>query len=579
MIRLLSIFSVLLIAMLSACSTSNKVQLPSSSVRTEGEATLEKDFLLVEAMKYHVLGDPSSALALVNQSIRRDSLCSACYYLQSDIYAGAGMYQQALEAVNKAQAIDSTNRWYQLMQANVTMRAGDVSTAIDQFENLIEKYGYNADVYFSLANLYGASNNFDAAAAILDSLELHEGFNEQVSLSRQQLYYSMGYGDKSLEEAKKLNEYSPNNPQFVTLVGDAYAREGDITNAKEYYNKALTIDSLYFPADLGLMDVYRRQESYKDFFNGLRKVSLNKRVPMEEKARYISLVASDPVLGKLGVPWLNAIFTDMSPIYASDWGFTNLHVVYLAQTGQEDVAVKVLESYMAQPTYKSTKEVQELYLSLLNNAQQWDKLVVKTDEAIKTDSKNVQLYVMKGLGQWQSNKLSEATKTLNTALKHTSDSTQRYDIYALMGDIYHLNGDKKKAYSSYEKALEINPEGIVVLNNYAYYLSEEGDRLTDALKMSKKVIEVEPSNPTYLDTYGWILYKMGLYDEAKNTFRQAMMYGGRSEAVLLDHYGDVLFALKEYDTAIVYYEFALEAVGVENPDAIKAKIEKAKALK
>lgn len=577
--RLLSVLSFLLLAALSACSTSGKLSSPSFSPRTAGEAGLEKDFLLVEAMKYHLLGDASSALALVDQSIKRDSLCSACYYLQSDIYAGAGMYQQALASAAKAQAIDSTNKWYRLMQANVTLRTGDVSAAIGLFEELVEVYGYDADVYFKLANLYGANSRFEAATAMLDTLEVHEGFNEQVSLARQQLYYSMGYSDKSLEEAKKLNAYSPGNPQFITLVGDAYAREGDIKQAREYYNQALAVDSLYFPADLGLMDLYRRQENYKDFFDKLRKVSLNERVPLEEKSRYLTLVVSDPTLGKVGVPWLNAIFSDMSAAYTNDWNFTYFYILYLVQTNQGEKALSIAESYMAQPAYKPNPEVRDVYLSLLNNAKQWDKLVAKVTEAIKTDSKNVQLYMLKSVGLWQLNKLDEAIKTLNTALKHASDTTQRYDIYALMGDLHQLNGDTKKAYSSFEKALEINPDGVVVLNNYAYYLSEKGERLTDALRMAKKVIEVEPSNPTYLDTYGWILYKMGLYDEAKNVFRQAMMYGGRSEAVLLDHYGDVLLALKEYDTAILYYEFALEAAGVENTDVIKAKIEKAKVLR
>ncbi len=573
------LLSFLFVLAVAACSTGSKVQ--TSSPKTAGEAILEKDYLLVEAMKYHVLGDASSALTLVGQAVKRDSLCAACYYLQSDIYGIAGMYKQAIEAVNKARAIDSTNEWYAVMQASINMRMGNLTQSIEQFEGILAKKGYNASVYYNLANLYIANNDFDQAMAMLDTIEVHEGYDDRISLSRQQAYYHMGDVDKSLAEAKKLNDFAPNTPQYIVLLGDAYAREGDMTEAKKYYTQALTIDSLYSPAQLGMMDVYRRSDKYEDFFAGLKKLCLNERLTLDEKGQYLSLVIQDPTLGKLGTPWLNDIFKEMFSTHPNDWNLTLLYVSYLGQSNQIDQAIDVFESYMAQPTYKDSYERQELYLWLLNNAERWSRLVEKSDVALKAYSKDVQIYMFKSVGLWQLNRLDEAIKTLDTALKHTSqaDTVQQYDLYTRIGDLYHQSGNKKKSFDAYDKALKINPEGIIVLNNYAYYLSEEGERLTDALKMSKKVIEVEPNNPTYLDTYGWILYKMGLYTEAKNIFRQAMLYGGRSESVLLDHYGDVLFALEEYDTAILYYDYAIEAPGCENPDEIKAKVEKAKSLK
>ena len=75
--------------------------------------------------------------------------------------------------------------------------------------------------------------------------------------------------------------------------------------------------------------------------------------------------------------------------------------------------------------------------------------------------------------------------------------------------------------------------------------------------MSKKTVEAEPDNATYLDTFGWILYKMGKPDEALAHFKRAMIYGGKDSPVILDHYAEVLFALKEYDRAMVYWNKAI----------------------
>jgi len=125
-----------------------------------------------------------------------------------------------------------------------------------------------------------------------------------------------------------------------------------------------------------------------------------------------------------------------------------------------------------------------------------------------------------------------------------------------MGDVYHEIGETKKAYKAYETALKINPNYAPVLNNYAYYLSEEGRNLKTALKMSKKTADLEPDNPTYLDTYGWILHLMGNDAEAKPVFKHAMLYGGKESVVIMDHYAEVLYALGEYDLAKVYWNQA-----------------------
>ena len=91
--------------------------------------------------------------------------------------------------------------------------------------------------------------------------------------------------------------------------------------------------------------------------------------------------------------------------------------------------------------------------------------------------------------------------------------------------------------------------------------------------MSKKTIDAEPDNSTYLDTYAWILYLMGRPEEAKPIFKHAMLYGGKDSPVILDHYAEVLYALKEYDMAFVYWNLAKQKNVDEIPD-LNEKVEK-----
>jgi tetratricopeptide (TPR) repeat protein len=84
----------------------------------------------------------------------------------------------------------------------------------------------------------------------------------------------------------------------------------------------------------------------------------------------------------------------------------------------------------------------------------------------------------------------------------------------------------------------------------------EGKKLNKALKMSRKAVELEPDNASYLDTIGWILHLKGKDQDAKTYFKRAMIYGGKDSYECVNHYAQVLEALKETDLSRYYYDLA-----------------------
>ena len=74
--------------------------------------------------------------------------------------------------------------------------------------------------------------------------------------------------------------------------------------------------------------------------------------------------------------------------------------------------------------------------------------------------------------------------------------------------------------------------------------------------MSRRTIELEPENPSYLDTYGWILHLLGRDAEAKPYFKKAMIYGGKDHLDILEHYSVVLDALGEKELSQYYRTLA-----------------------
>ncbi|MFM1930864.1 MAG: hypothetical protein RL226_167, partial [Bacteroidota bacterium] len=97
-----------------------------------------------------------------------------------------------------------------------------------------------------------------------------------------------------------------------------------------------------------------------------------------------------------------------------------------------------------------------------------------------------------------------------------------------------------------------------VLNNYAYYLALRGDKLNRAEELSKKSLEMKPESASFQDTYGWILFRLGRYDEARQFIERAISTGG-SDAVVLEHLGDVYFHLGDIDNALRLWNDALKS--------------------
>jgi tetratricopeptide (TPR) repeat protein len=82
--------------------------------------------------------------------------------------------------------------------------------------------------------------------------------------------------------------------------------------------------------------------------------------------------------------------------------------------------------------------------------------------------------------------------------------------------------------------------------------------------MSAKSLELDPDNASFQDTYGWIKYKMGDYQQAEVWIKKAMDNTEEPSAVLLEHYGDVLYKLGNKDEALIYWKKALDLVDMEN---------------
>ncbi len=130
------------------------------------------------------------------------------------------------------------------------------------------------------------------------------------------------------------------------------------------------------------------------------------------------------------------------------------------------------------------------------------------------------------------------------------------DAWLQLGGLYDQLGEMDSSDAAYERVLQLDPQNMVANNNYAYSLAVRGSSLSRAREMAWTALQQNPNNAAYLDTYAWILFRIGEYDRARTYIEQAVIHGGN--ATHYEHLGDILEKTGEIDGAVRAWREALE---------------------
>lgn len=115
--------------------------------------------------------------------------------------------------------------------------------------------------------------------------------------------------------------------------------------------------------------------------------------------------------------------------------------------------------------------------------------------------------------------------------------------YLLGGSVLGQSGKTAELLNLLTAGLLTYPESDNMMNSIAYTLAVEGRELPRALELIDRALVRAPEQYAYLDTLGWVLYKMGDYDGAFRSLTHALAYAHEDNHEVYDHIGDVLVKL------------------------------------
>lgn len=168
----------------------------------------------------------------------------------------------------------------------------------------------------------------------------------------------------------------------------------------------------------------------------------------------------------------------------------------------------------------------------------------------------------------------EAERRASDWLNDTLPSAARLQLQMAIGDAFRGRGLEDASTEAYKKALELEPQSAFLNNNIAYVWIDRGERLEEAERMIRFAVARAPRNRAYLDTFGWLLYKMGDFAGARKWLERAVGTTGPGDPVLHDHLGDTFWRLGDGDRAVEQWEKALAVVEEIGPDSLRSDDER-----
>lgn len=550
------------------------------------------DYFYLEAEKSRLAGDYASALELYQHCLDiNPQAAEAVYNLglmklflrQDSLEVGIGMLKQACE-------LDSCNPWYLETLATIYLNARKTSEAVPYLEKLAKFQTKRTDVLSQLASIYRDDGHTDKAIEVLNRIEMQEGKSVQLSMEKFTLYMSKEEEDSAFMELQSLCDEYPHDLNYRVIMANQYQQAGYSDKAMDIYNYVRQKDAHNLNLLLAMMNYYRTTEN-NECFAQLRDSLLYDEGSSSElrvalMRDYIDETLQDSTKRDDMLQTFDSLLTKPQ----KDAQLLMLKAAYLtyAKASDDKVAELMIKVLEVEPGNQMALSHMLQYYAPKNNFAAIEDICRK---GVNYHPEELAYAYYLGLSLYQQDKKKEAAEAFLQGLRTKTEEARPAlvsDMYAVLGDLYYQENKPLEAFAAYDSALVYKDDNISCLNNYAYYLSLRNEQLDKAEEMSYRTIKAEPDNITYLDTYAWILFM-------KKDFTNARIYMDRvvnpnfSDAELLqvadllgnliEHAGDIYAECGSLDTALRYWNLALQKKDGTCTPMIKKKIKKKKYIK
>jgi tetratricopeptide (TPR) repeat protein len=411
-----------------------------------------------------------------------------------------------------------------------------------------------------LAGLYAEQGNMEKADSLFRTLDSEGALTEEMAL----MMISGLIVKNNLKEAAgrtiRLLEQHPGETRYQALLADIYFEEGLKERSDSIYKRIIESN----PDDIESQLLYMMNLVYRKEYSGIAAFLNNIfESDVVERGRKIAVagrLVTDTVYVKENAESLASCLLILEGKYPDDEEILSLRPRMYETAGMKEKAIARYEELIktVSPGFFFREQLLILYVDRKDYRKAYDLAAVYSRE----NNRSILGKVYYAMAAMELKEYQVADTELKKALILAGNSNElKVQVMSMLGDLKYRMKDYDASYGYYEDALVISPEDPLLLNNYAYFLAEGGRDLKKALRMAEKVMEMEGGNSTYIDTYAWVLYKLGKHREAMREMMKIFGSGEDQDPELLEHMGFIKKAMGNCNEAVVYWRKAIEKDG------------------
>jgi len=530
------------------------------------------------------------------------------------------MLKRAIEQYQKITELDPKDLDSWVMLGRLQKVAQNPADAEKAYKKVLEIEPENEDALTGLALVYGDQGKNDEAASLLKKLAdknpsarslraLASAYEQmrEFALAADTLKRTLDLNPPDAAEIKRemaqdqmfaeqypaalktyqeLVEEEPSDAQSYLRISQIYIQMRDFSKARQAADKARAIEPGNLEVRYNEVSILEAEgkmpeaiTTLKELLTSTAKRSYN-RAERESRVALLERLATLYRMTDQTEPAADT-FRDMANISSDLAPRASAEIIEVYRTAKQFQKAEQ-EADAAVKKWPTDRAVRVTRATLLADLGKIDPAVADVKKML--DGKNDrETYLTLAQLYDKGKRFDEMAKSIDAAEKLSESKEEKEAVWFMRGAMFEKMKKIDAAEAEFRKVLASSPDRADTLNYLGYMLADRNVRLQEALQMITKALSKEPNNGAFLDSLGWVYFRLGRLPEAEDNLRRALAKTPR-DATVHDHLGDVLLHESKLKEAIAQWQASLKEWESSSPAdlepsevaKVKAKLESAK---
>lgn len=440
---------------------------------------------------------------------------------------GAGEYEQAMTIAKEVYAVEANNPLAALFSATYAFKQQDYEAASKIVQGLPDS-GFS---HFMTPLLHSWAQ---ASVGVFDI--------EQLGNNAIHVYHSILIADllEQEEAMQKLLHNALQSQDMTTLdlerIGDLYAHVGLLEDARDIYEKIFELEPDNTSVEAKL-ETIENGGINEPFFTSVSSAREGLARTMFDMGRLLYSDYNDESA---------KIFAQMA-LYLSD-DMPDIHLLLgsiAARNGQADIAIAQFNEIGPQDRHYF--EARQQAAEILEAQGRTESALAELKALVETHG-DLNALLQIGDVHRRAEDFAQAIEIYNRAERKIKAENggalprDYWHLYYVRGMSYEQNDQWAQAEKDLLQALEYQPEHPFVLNYLGYSWADQGVNLDRSLDMIRRAVALRPQDGYITDSLGWVLYRLGRYEEAIPHLERAVELLP-DDPIVNDHLGDAYWVV------------------------------------